>query len=142
MTNPLRLGCILFVSVLQCTTTVTPAIAGIKIFMVGQCGTVADSLSMTIAPLPYPADWAFYIACTPQTWTAIVHQYHVHTNMAFSDRKKHITMLNGAMFSLRPRDKQFEAPADVILRHELGHFVCGTELEAPAIRYSGSGKCL
>jgi hypothetical protein len=119
-----------------------PAVAGVTILTVGECDSTADSLSVTIAPLAYPADWVFYIACTSQTWTAVMGRYHVRTNMAFSDRKKHITMLNAAMFSLRPGDKGFEAPADVILRHELGHFVCGTEMEGPAIRYSASGKCL
>jgi hypothetical protein len=110
--------------------------AGAKVLTVGECKATAEALVTTVSPLAYPKDWTFYVSCSPATWTAIQQKYGMQReDFAFTDRAKHVTILNGDMF------KQTRIAPTFVMRHELGHFVCETQNENTADLYAKTGGC-
>ena len=133
MRNPIRLLGILLLS-LQ-----TVAAHAQKIFVAGvkravDCEFATKPLIADLQAVRYPHDWTIIVACNDIVWQRLQRKADAQrTNTAFTYTQHGITVLNGLMYLEMPYGTDHPAPRRV-LKHELGHIICGCGDEARADR--------
>ena len=135
MRNPIRLVCILLLSMLPSSMQAQ------RILVVGvrqrtECEFATRPLQADLRKVSFPKDWTLLVACNSVAWQNLRRRADaLQTNTAFTNMAGHLTVLNGAIYRDMPplRGTAFLTPSGV-LKHELGHIVCACNDEFQADR--------
>lgn len=133
MRNPIRLLGILLLS-LQTVAAHAQKIlvAGVKRAV--HCEFATKPLIADLHVVRYPHDWTIIVACNDIVWQRLQRKADAQlTNTAFTYIHEGITVLNGLMYLQMPYGTAHPTPRQV-LKHELGHIICGCGNEARADR--------
>lgn len=99
------------------------------------CGFAVNPTARILGHLPYPPDWRVVVVCNENTWDELMRQERVNfvSNYALTFQPNHVTFIRAKVF-LEP----MHYTPEEVLRHELGHIVCGCDDEEEAWKW-GAG---
>ena len=100
------------------------------------CGFATRPLIADLNELRYPKEWTVLVACNVLVWEQLQRNADAfETETAFTNLRGRITVLNGEIYReiLPLRGTSHRTPR-LVLRHELGHIICGCGDEARADR--------
>jgi hypothetical protein len=107
------------------------------------CPALAPLLE-DLKTVQFPSNWTVYVACSNVAWQNVMQREDVDgmTNAGITDRVHKLTIINGAMYSATfSFDRQVQRTPERILKHELGHIICGSRKEDVADGFVNSGVC-
>jgi hypothetical protein len=136
--NPVRLAAILLLFALSITSHAQSIyVAGVK--QVSDCEFAIRPLIADLQELRYPKEWNVLIACNQLVWDQLKRNADVlETNTAFTNLSGHVTVLNGEIYrEMLPLRGTGHRTPQLVLKHELGHVICGCGSEARADRAVG-----
>jgi hypothetical protein len=135
--NPIRLSGILLLSVLSIASQAQRVyVIGVK--RVADCEFATRPLIADLRELRYPKDWNIWLACSSLVWERLQRNGDAfETNTAFTNLQGHITVLNGEIYrEMMPLRGTSHRTPRLVLKHELGHIICGCDDEERADRVS------
>jgi hypothetical protein len=94
----------------------------------------AQTVLTIVNQLDFPADWKIYVAGEKQ-WAGLMDQVDHTSQLAVTDRQKHITVLRAAGVN-DPNLTGHYITTKHVLAHELGHIVCNCDDEWKAENYA------
>lgn len=96
------------------------------------CGFAVNPAARILGHLPYPPDWRVVVVCNENAWDQLMRQDRVNfvSNYAFTFQPNHVTFIRAKVFL-----ESMNYTPEQILRHELGHIVCGCDDEEAAWRW-------
>jgi hypothetical protein len=133
--NPIRLSGILLLSALSIASHAQRVyVTGVK--RAADCEFATRPLIADLQELRYPKEWNILVACNSPVWERLQRKADAfETKTAFTNLQGHITVLNGEIYRqmLPLRGTDHRTPR-LVLKHELGHIICGCDGEARADR--------
>lgn len=126
MKSFLRLSCIL---ALLCSTAQAATITAVGV----PVSTAQPALTI-VNNLDWPSDWHIYVAGEKQ-WADLMGKVDHTSQTAVTDRKKHITIVRGLLFT-DIAATGVHVTAEHVLAHELGHIKCNCDDEWEAETYA------
>ncbi len=135
MRNPIRLVCILLLSMLP-SSGQAQRILVVGVRQKADCEFATRPLQADLRQVSFPGNWTLLVACNFIAWQNLRRRADaLQTNTAFTNLPGHLTVLNGAIYREMPplKGSHFLTPASV-LKHELGHIICACGDEARANR--------
>jgi hypothetical protein len=111
----------------------TILVAGVK--RAADCEFATKPLIADLHVVRYPHDWTIVVACNDIVWQRLQRKADVQrTNTAFTYIQHGITVLNGLMYLEIPLRGTDHRTPRLVLKHELGHIICGCDDEERADR--------
>ena len=135
MRNPIRLSGILLLSALSIASHAQRVyVTGVK--RVTNCEFATRPLIADLQELRYPKEWNILVACNRLVWERLQRNADAfETKTAFTNLQGRLTVLNGEIYQEMPplRGTDHRTPR-LVLKHELGHIICGCDDEERADR--------
>ncbi len=139
MRNPIRLSCILLLSILPTVGQAQQRILLVGVKQAKECEFATRPLQADLRQINFPPNWTFVVACNPIAWQALQRMADAaQTNTAFTNLHGNVTVLNGGMYrATLPLRGTLHLTPIAVLEHEFGHIVCACQDELKADRAAG-----